>query len=87
MAAVTQTTNRYHGLGNVTMVTATFTSPADTNTWDTGLGQIDFAGFTIVDAAGAASAAISAASIAGGVVTLDIQGTVSSALALAAGVG
>lgn len=87
MAAVTQTTNRYHGLGNATLVTATFTSPADTNTWDTGLGQIDYVDFTIVEASGSAADAVNVASISGGVVTLDVAGTVNSALAMAIGVG
>mgnify|MGYP001611697452 FL=1 len=76
MASVTQTNNEYAIYGHRNIVTATFTSPADTNTWDTGLRSISHAAVTIVEASGDAADAISVASISGGIVTLDGQGTV-----------
>lgn len=87
MAAVTLAVpNRYDLVGSRWVVTAQFTSPADTNTWDTGLAVIDHASFTIVEASGSAADAIGVGSISGGTITLDVQGTVTSALARAEGV-
>ena len=73
------TSNRY-------IVTATLTTPGDNDTWDTGLRVVDAAGFTIVEATGSAADAIGIASIAAGVITLDVQGAVDVARAWAIGV-
>lgn len=85
MAAVTQTSNAYDIQGNRNVVTATFTSPADGDTWDTGLRTVEHATFTIVEASGAAADAICIGSISGGTITLDVSGTVTSARAMATG--
>jgi hypothetical protein len=85
MAAVTQTRNQYQTGDGKTIVTATFTSPVDTNTWDTGLSVIDYVNVFPVEAADAADA-VTAASISGGVVTLGVAGTITSARARAEGV-
>ena len=85
MAAVSQTANDYSIQGHKHVVTATFTSPADGDTWDTGLRTVEHVSLTIVEASGAAADAISVASISVGVVTLDVQGTVDSARAMAMG--
>lgn len=66
-------------------VTATFTSPLDADTWDTGLSTVDAAGFTIEEASGAAADALSVGSISNGTITLDVAGTVDSARAWAVG--
>ena len=86
MPAVTQTRNAYAIAGHRNVVTATFTSPLDGDTWDCGLRQIDHVSFTIVEAGGSAADAIGVASISGQVITLDVQGTVDSARARAEGV-
>jgi len=85
MAAVTQTTNEFSQQGNKVVVTATFSSPVDTNTWDTGLVIIDHFSFGLVEAAAAADQ-LTAASISGGVITLGVDGTITSARARAEGV-
>lgn len=85
MAAVTQTANRYSIAGHRNEVTATFTSPLDGDTWDTGLRTVEHVSFTIVEASGAAADALSVASISVGTVTLDVAGTVDSARAYARG--
>ena len=85
-AATLAVPNRYDLVGTRWVVTAQFTSPADGDTWDTGLPTIDHASFTILEASGSAADAISAGSIAGAVITLDVQGTVDAALARAEGV-
>jgi len=85
MAAVTQTANHYSSAGNQTLVTAEFTSPVDTNTWDTGLNTIRYVSLTIVESSGSASDALAVASVSGGTVTLDVQGTVGAARAAAWG--
>ena len=85
MPAVTQTTNQYDIAGNRNVVTATFTSPLDGDTWDTGLRTVEHVDFTIVEATGAAADAIGIASISGATVTLDVAGTVAAARARAVG--
>lgn len=85
MPAVTQTSNQYTIAGHRHVVTATFTAPLDGDTWDTGLRTVEHASFTIVEASGAAADAISIASIATGVITLDVAGTVDTARAYAMG--
>lgn len=85
MAAVTQTANAYSTQGHKHVVTATFTSPADGDTWDTGLSTVEHVSLTIVEASGSASDAIGVASISGATVTLDVAGTVDSARAYAMG--
>jgi len=85
MPAVTQTRNEYSIAGHRNTVTATFTSPLDGDTWDTGLNTVEHVSFTIVEPTGAAADAISVASISGRTVTLDVAGTVDSARAWAVG--
>lgn len=41
MAAATIASTVYHEAGDMQFVTANLTSVADTNTWDTGLGEVD----------------------------------------------
>lgn len=41
MAAATIASVKYHNAGDCQMVTAALTSVADTNTWDTGLCEVD----------------------------------------------
>jgi hypothetical protein len=41
MAAATIASTKYHNAGDMQFVTANLTSVADTNTWDTGLGEVD----------------------------------------------
>jgi len=85
VAAVTQTANKYTIAGHRNIVTAEFTSPTDGDTWDTGLREVDSVQITIKESSGAAADAIGVASVSGGTVTLDVQGTVSAALARAEG--
>ena len=85
MAAATVTNQQTSVVGNRRISTATFTTVADTNTWDTGLTALDFVAFTIEESSGSASDAISSASISGGIVTVDVQGTVDKAYAFAIG--
>ena len=85
MAAVTQTTNEFSQQGNKVVVTATFTDPIDTNTWETGLAVVDHVSIIPVEAAAAADA-IQPSAISGGTVTIGVTGTVTSARARAEGV-
>lgn len=73
-------------MGNKRVSFATLTSPADTNTWESGLRLVEGVYCSIIEASGSASDAISPASISGGTITLDVQGTVDSAFITAFGV-
>lgn len=85
MAAVTQSANQYSIQGHKNVVTATFTSPLDGDTWDTGLRTVEHVSLTIVESTGAAGDALGVASISGGTVTLEVVGTVDAARAYAMG--
>jgi hypothetical protein len=84
MAAVTQGNNMYSQQGNKVVVTTTFTNPADTNTWATGLAVIDHVSLQITEAADAADSL--GCTISGGTVTLTVAGTITAARARAEGV-
>ena len=70
MAAVTEDSREYASVGTLTMVICECTSIANTNTWDTGLGQIVAWGCTQEAGAGVVSGAVS-----GGTVTLVVEST------------
>jgi hypothetical protein len=71
MAAVVDTLRQDHVLGNLRAVTCRIDNLGDTNTWDTGLGTIIWAGIT--DEADASGQDIGC-TFSGGRVTFQIEG-------------
>jgi hypothetical protein len=84
MAAVAATVVDRTIFGNKRILTATFGAIADTNTFATGMQKIEFAAAQITDAAAAADA-LTITSVASGIVTFGVAGTISGAMLLVIG--
>jgi len=76
MAAATVASTRYHGAGDMQFVTANLTSVADTDTWDTGLGEVDNLIVSTKTSGTPVYGGWSSATVSGKVViTFDMSGT------------
>lgn len=84
MAAATIAASGHTVFGNKRVAFATLTSPANTNTWTSGLNRID-AVFTQIVEGTAAAADAATVTVSGGEVTLGIAGTVDSLYVMAIG--
>lgn len=84
MAAATVASSRRTVFGDRHIVEAKLTTPADTNTYDTGLYNIDSAFITGVGTSSSV-AQVTIASISAGTITLSVTGTAIDCFVLAIG--
>ncbi len=87
MAAATVLSSQTDIVGRNRRVTAKLDSPANTNTWDSGLYAIDSVLITSCDATALAAAdSLSVTAISGGVVTIGVAGTGRDCFIVATGI-
>lgn len=87
MAAVTIASGpRHNVVGNKRTVSARLTTPADGDTWNTGLVSIDDVTITKIGASQAATDAADVGSLSGGTITFEVTGVARDLLVVATGI-
>ena len=86
MAAATVASTSTHVFGDKRVVLAKLTAPADADTWNTGLLEVENVQVTIVGGTIAAGDHAGVTSVSGGTITFEIVGTARDIFVLAVGI-